>query len=84
MANEDPSGIPEQIRQNRPFFIVLILALLIAVGTFVVILFMDTESTDIERNFSVTPPAPIETLPADEAAGGAAEDAAADMPPPAE
>ena len=29
MANEDPAGIPEQIRQNRPFFLVLGLAVLI-------------------------------------------------------
>lgn len=50
MANEDPAGIPEQIRQNRPFFAVLILALLIAIGTFLFVLSRDTESTDIERN----------------------------------
>ena len=59
MANEDPSGIPEQIRQNRPFFLVVILAVLIAIGTFVFILFMDTGRTDIGRN-PVTHPRPVD------------------------
>lgn len=63
MANEDPAGIPEQIRQNRPFFAVLILALLIAIGTFLFVLSRDTESTDIERNVIHDPNAPA-TAPA--------------------
>ncbi|MFC3571241.1 hypothetical protein [Paracoccus simplex] len=60
MANEDPAGIPEQIRQNRPFFLVLGLAFVISIGTFLFILFLDTDSKDIERNAppAVTSPAP--------------------------
>lgn len=54
MANEDPAEIPEQIRQNRPFFLVLGLAFALSVGTFLVILSLDTDSKDIERN---APPA---------------------------
>lgn len=60
MANEDPAGIPEQIRQNRPFFLVLGLAFAIAIGAFLYILFMDTGPRDIERNLppAVSAPAP--------------------------
>ncbi|MTH78663.1 hypothetical protein [Paracoccus aestuariivivens] len=54
MANEDPDSIPEQFRQNRPFFMVFALAFVIALGTFLYILSRDTESRDIERNL---PPA---------------------------
>ena len=50
MANEDPDGIPEQIRQNRPFFAVFAFAIIIAIGTFLFVLSRDTESTDVERN----------------------------------
>lgn len=50
MANEDPDSIPEQFRQNRPFFVVLALAILIAIGAFLYVLFADTETRDIGRN----------------------------------
>lgn len=59
MANEDPAGIPEQVRRNRPFFAVLVLALLIAAGTFLFVLSRDTEETDIERNTITDPNAPV-------------------------
>ena len=65
MANEDPGSIPEQVRQNRPFFLVLGLAIAIAIITFLVVLFMDTGSKDIERNL---PPAPA-TAPQAPSAG---------------
>lgn len=60
MANEDPAGIPEQIRQNRPFFLVLGLAFVIAIGSFLYILSLDTAPEDIERNAppAVSTPAP--------------------------
>ncbi|QRZ13803.1 hypothetical protein JWJ88_03830 [Paracoccus methylovorus] len=69
MANEDPGDIPEQIRQNRPFFLVLGLAFVVSIGAFLYILFLDTESRDIERNAppAVTAPAAPsgETAPAE-------------------
>lgn len=68
MANEDPAGIPEQIRQNRPFFAVLALAFLIAVGTFLYILFLDTDAKDIERN--PPPAASAPAVPAPQAQDG--------------
>lgn len=72
MANEDPDGIPEQVRQNRPFFAVFAFAIVVAIGTFLFVLSRDTESVDIERN---APPA---------AEAPAAEpDAAAPATPPA-
>lgn len=66
MANEDPAGIPEQIRQNRPFFLVLGLAFVIAICAFLYILFLDTGARDIERNPppAVTTPAPDAPAPA--------------------
>ncbi|WP_018000223.1 hypothetical protein [Paracoccus sp. N5] len=66
MANEDPAGIPEQIRQNRPFFLVLGLAFVISICAFLYILFMDTSGRDIERNLppAVTAPAPQAPAPA--------------------
>ncbi|WP_312526019.1 hypothetical protein [Paracoccus sp. (in: a-proteobacteria)] len=64
MANEDPAGIPDQIRQNRPFMLVLALALLIAVGTFLFILWQDPNENDLERT---SPPAELVTPPAAEA-----------------
>lgn len=70
MANEDPSGIPEQVRQNRPFFAVFILAILIAIGTFLFVLSRDTERTDIERNIVHDPNAPAsQEAPAGTATG---------------
>ncbi|ABL70013.1 MULTISPECIES: hypothetical protein [Paracoccus] len=59
MANEDPAGIPEQIRQNRPFFLVLGLAFVVSIGAFLYILFLDTDSRDVGRNAppAVTAPA---------------------------
>lgn len=86
MANEDPAGIPEQIRQNRPFFAVLILALLIAIGTFLFVLSRDTETKDIERNVIQDPnaPPPAAPAPATGAAPAAAPEAAtAPAPAPA-
>ena len=53
MANEDPDSIPDQFRHNRPFFLVFALAFVIAAGTFMYILFRDTEAHDIERNLPV-------------------------------
>lgn len=50
MANEDPSGIPQQARQHRPVFIGVVLAVLIATAGFFFVLSMGTEKTDIERN----------------------------------
>ena len=38
MANEDPDSIPEQFRQNRPFFMVFALAIVIAGGAFLYVL----------------------------------------------
>ncbi|CAM3068211.1 hypothetical protein SAMN04488021_10627 [Paracoccus aminovorans] len=64
MANEDPAGIPEQIRQNRPFFLVLGLAFVIAIGTFLYVLFLDTGPKDIERNPPPAIAAPAEPAPA--------------------
>lgn len=66
MANEDPAEIPEQFRQNRPFFVVLGLAILIAVGAFLYVLSLGTESKDIERNAppAATAPAASEPAPA--------------------
>lgn len=66
MANEDPAGIPEQIRQNRPFFLVLGLAFAIIICAFLYILFIDTSDRDIERNLppAVTAPAPQAPAPA--------------------
>lgn len=67
MANEDPSGIPEQIRQTRPFIAVLVLAILIAVGGFLFVLSMDTESKDIGRNVvppkTTSPDTPVPAVP---------------------
>ncbi|QFG35691.1 hypothetical protein BDE18_2894 [Paracoccus pantotrophus] len=70
MANEDPDGIPEQIRQNRPFFLVLGLAFAIAIGAFLYILFLDTDSRDVTRN--APPAATTPAMPAGEAAPEAA------------
>lgn len=70
MANEDPDSIPEQVRQNRPFFLVFALAFVIAAGTFMYVLSRDTESRDIERNLPTAPAAapaaapPAATAPA--------------------
>ncbi len=64
MANEDPAGIPEQLRQNRPFMLVLALAVLIAVGTFLFILWQDPNENDLERT---DPPAELMTPPASQA-----------------
>lgn len=61
MANEDPSGIPEQVRRNRPFFMVVLAALLIAVAAFLYVLSLDTSDRDIERNL---PPAELTAPPA--------------------
>ncbi len=49
MANEDPASIPEQVRQNRPFFMVLGLAVLIAVCAFLYVLFSNPEANDVAR-----------------------------------
>lgn len=54
MANEDPDSIPEQFRQNRPFFMVAALAIVIAVGAFLYVLSSDPEANDVGRNM---PPA---------------------------
>ena len=64
MANEDPAGIPEQVRQNRPFFLVLGLAFVVSIGTFLYVLSLDTEKRDIERNDPPAATAPAETTPA--------------------
>lgn len=64
MANEDPAGIPEQVRQNRPFFLVLGLAFAVSIGTFLYVLSMDTEDRDIERNEPPAVTAPAEATPA--------------------
>lgn len=71
MANEDPSGIPEQIRQTRPFMIALAVAFVIAIGTFLYILSQDTEDNDLERN-----PPPAELVTPGDAAPEAAPPAA--------
>ncbi|MDN3712079.1 hypothetical protein QWZ10_10240 [Paracoccus cavernae] len=49
MANEDPSGIPEQIRQTRPFMIALAIAFVVGIGTFLWILSQDVNENDLER-----------------------------------
>ncbi len=59
MANEDPASIPEQVRQNRPFFMVLALAIVIAVCAFLYVLFSDPEAHDVGRV-----PVPEQTAPA--------------------
>lgn len=79
MANEDPDGIPEQIRRNRPFFLALGLAFLIGVAAFLYILWLDTESKDIERN----DPATISAPNADPASAPAADPTAAPAGAPA-
>ncbi len=66
MANEDPDGILEQIRQNRPFFLVLGLAFVVSIGAFLYILFLDTDSRDVSRNAPPAATAPV--VPAGEAA----------------
>lgn len=73
MANEDPDSIPEQVRQNRPFFAVLALAVLIAIGAFLFILSMDTESTDVGRTAAPAVAPPAAETPAEPAAGTGAE-----------
>ncbi|WP_347266182.1 hypothetical protein [Paracoccus sp. (in: a-proteobacteria)] len=60
MANEDPATIHEQVRQNRPFFVVLGLAVVAAIAGFLVVLSLDTEKTDIERNPPPAPPAAVQ------------------------
>lgn len=82
MANEDPDSIPEQIRQNRPFFMVLGLAIAIAIGAFLYVLFTDPEAHDVGRNMpptmntpaadAPTTDAPTTGTPAEGAAGGTA------------
>ena len=82
MANEDPDSIPEQIRQNRPFFKVLGLAIAIAIGAFLYVLFTDPEAHDVGRNMpptmntpaadAPTTDAPTTGTPAEGAAGGTA------------
>ncbi len=72
MANEDPDSIPEQIRQNRPFFMVLGLAIAIAIGAFLYVLFTDPEAHDVGRNMPPTTAAPTTGTPAEGAAGGTA------------
>lgn len=66
MANEDPDSIPEQFRQNRPFFMVFALAIVIAVGAFLYVLFSDTEENDVGRNMppAAASPAPEGAAPA--------------------
>ena len=61
MANEEPDSIPEQFRQNRPFFMVFALAIVIAVGAFLYVLFSDTEENDVGRNM---PPEAASPAPA--------------------
>ena len=61
MANEDPDSIPEQFRQNRPFFMVFALAIVIAVGAFLYVLFSEAEENDVGRNM---PPATGTSAPA--------------------
>ncbi|MFB9222122.1 hypothetical protein [Paracoccus cavernae] len=61
MANEDPSGIPEQIRQTRPFMIALAIAFVVGIGTFLWILSQDVNENDLERT---DPPAALVTPPA--------------------
>lgn len=68
MANEDPDSIPEQFRQNRPFFMVFALAIVIAVGAFLYVLFSDAEEKDVGRNMP-----PEAAAPAPEAAAAAPE-----------
>lgn len=75
MANEDPDGIPEQVRQNRPFFAVFAFAIIIAIGTFLFVLSRDTESTDVERN--AVPAVETPAAPAAPAAAPAAATAPA-------
>lgn len=75
MANEDPAGIPEQVRQNRPFFLVLGLAIVIAISTFLYVLSLNTEREDIERNAPPAATAPAATTPAAPAATAPAEPA---------
>lgn len=73
MANEDPDSIPEQFRQNRPFFMVAALAIVIAVGAFLYVLFSDPEANDVARN-----PAPA--VSAADAGAGAQPQAEAPAP----
>ncbi len=82
MANEDPDSIPEQLRQNRPFYMVLGLAIAIAIGAFLYVLFTDPEAHDVGRNMpptmntpttdAPTTDAPTTGTPAEGAAGGTA------------
>ncbi|WP_374636551.1 hypothetical protein [Paracoccus sp. (in: a-proteobacteria)] len=58
MANEDPDSIPEQFRQNRPFFMVFALAIVIAVCAFLYVLFSDAEESDVGRNMPPEAAAP--------------------------
>lgn len=84
MANEDPDGIPEQVRQNRPFFAVFAFAIVVAIGTFLFVLSRDTESVDIERNAppaAETPAASTESPAAPEAPAAEPEAAAPATPP---
>ncbi|MFC3529134.1 hypothetical protein ACFOMH_13200 [Paracoccus mangrovi] len=67
MANEDPDSIPEQIRQNRPFFMVLGLAIAIAIGAFLYVLFTDPEAHDVGRNMPPTMNAPAAGAPTTDA-----------------
>ncbi len=85
MANEDPDGIPEQVRQNRPFFAVFAFAIVVAIGTFLFVLSRDTESVDIERNAPPAAEAPAASTesPAAPEAPAAEPDAAAPATPPA-
>ena len=71
MANEDPASIPEQVRQNRPFFMVLGLAVLIAVCAFLYVLFSNPEANDVARQQApavAAPAAPATPAPAAPAA----------------
>lgn len=54
MANEDPDSIPQQVRNNRPIFIAFLVAVLIAVGTFLWVV-STPKPNELQRNIISDP-----------------------------
>ena len=77
MANEDSGTTVQQFRRNRPFFAVFIFAMLVAIGTFLYVLSLDTEDKDLERNIIADPNAPAAQSESAPAAAAPAEEAPA-------